>query len=127
MYQNENREIEVNKTKLIETLYENKSKHIKEYNESITAWRDNIMQAVDKIKEKIQESPDVDPTHLISRIRKPHNHSDQYNTVIGMMEMDVKENVTISQSDYMYFIKDEWDWKRDFAATYASNISNKWE
>jgi hypothetical protein len=54
----------------------------------------------------------------------PKEHVDDYETVIGMLEMSVADEITITERQFRQFVLDKWDWKADFVGTMSKYTSN---
>lgn len=134
--------IEVNRAKLVETLKSNREKHVKEYKEALEGYKTLALEKLQKGyedakvkleknlirgRESLQEfNPDnpentsdyltlVDAIQITLKV--PQNYSDEYDAAIDMANWDVRETLELSHAEFTCFVRDEWDWSRDFFAT----------
>lgn len=131
-----NREVEVDKTKLIATLNENLHKHQQEYETAMLGYKmslrakveeafrsaqttlskniDKLYNDIDSLTdEKIQKQPErikiVDNLYVDMKV--PHSYAKEYQTAIDLATWDVNPTLTLSYAEFNCFIRDEWDWK----------------
>ena len=50
---------------------------------------------------------------------EPHDHTDDYDTVIAMLEMCVDEVVEIDMQEFDNYVRDNWQWKANWSASNA--------
>jgi hypothetical protein len=133
------RRVVVSKTRLIETLNNNREKHIAEYQEALTNYKTTLKEkfeelfiktAADLSKnyqeilakiEAIEEGTapkDTSYIYLLNgaslRMDMPISHESEYNDIITMAEYDERETLELSFAEFRCFIQDEWDWKNEF-------------
>lgn len=139
------REVEVNRAELLETLKVNREKHIKEYNEAVAGYKQQATKRLAELKAKIiasvganfvdiqQKIDAFDPeerlpdsislTNITSfNLQVPRSYEKSYDVAIKMAEWDVRPTITLKQSQFQCFILDDWDWKDSFvnlSKTYA--------
>lgn len=53
---------------------------------------------------------------------RPVDYIDEYERVIGMLELSNVETVDLTAEDYKHFVMDEWAWKRDWEIINSSYI-----
>jgi len=110
--------ITVKKKDIISALEKNKKKHIKAYEKAV--------QEYDKIARKqIKEfEKELDKGNMGMQINltTPINNSARYSKLINMFELELKDEIELSQSQFDEFIHDEFGWSRQ---AYATNESFK--
>jgi hypothetical protein len=133
------REIEVDRNKLITILEENKAKHIANYQEALDGYKamatEKLQQAYEQAKvtlEKnvqkgilsLEEFNPNDPMRTSDylvlveginvQLKVPRNFSDEYDAAIAMAKWDVRDTLTLTYAEFQCFVRDIWDWSRDF-------------
>lgn len=131
------REVTVDRIKLLETLRANREKHIKEYNEAVIGYKAQALVLLDRLKDQIIESvnwhyvstqkrieafdPDEPMTDHVSltgstsfSLKVPRSYERSYDVAIRMAEWEVSETITLKQSQFQCFVLDDWDWKTEF-------------
>lgn len=141
----EERSVEVNREKLIETLKTNKEKHIEEYKKALIGYREvataklkedgeiartelenNLKQIADDIQGFDPEKPHRFSDHfiLIQRVimtlSVPKSYADMYGAAIDMALWDVNDNLKLTYFEFQCFVRDKWDWTEDFQTTNMS-------
>lgn len=103
--------VNVNRLSLLEILRTNRDSHKKDYDVALTKYR---YVATEKMKENLAlaESGGEIKTHLDVRI--PESHLDDYDRIIGMLELSVDETIPLTWQQYNTYVRDEWTWSRSF-------------
>jgi hypothetical protein len=134
-----NREVEVDRKKLLVILHENRAKHIAEYNLAMNGYKTKLLEKIDEAYEKAKKSVDEnykkvreksasltdeqikqqnDYITLLSAIdvemKVPRCYDKEYSAAIDLTEWDVNDTMKLSYAEFTCFVKDEWDWKSDF-------------
>ena len=65
---------------------------------------------IDRLRKGTLES------HYIS-LPTPEDHTDDYDQILLMLEMEINETVTIDYRTFRQYVMDEWDWKASFNTT----------
>jgi hypothetical protein len=137
----EKRTIEVDRKKLVETLEENRIKHIKDYEEAMSGYKDVLLLKIDeafdeakkqltskyeKTKEKVAAFTDADISKqrdvftlvdgVTVEMKVPRSYAAEYDAAIDMAKWDVRETLELTHSEFTCFVRDQWDWKSGFEA-----------
>lgn len=106
------RNINVNRLKLIGILELNRTKHIVEYKKALTGYK---KAALLRYKHMINTLKTEDVVIRHFELPEPINAEKEYDRIIGMLKLDVEENVELSEQEFLYYIQDEWGWKRQLS------------
>lgn len=134
------RSVEVNRARLIQTLIANKEQHVKDYNEAMAGYKSQLLKRIDeafekakmsinasyiKIKEKVSNFTDEDIlkqsdsfvifNEICVDMQVPRCYDKEYQAAIDLASWDVNDTIELSYAEFVCFVKDEWDWKADFA------------
>ena len=96
---------------LLVILKKNRDEHNKLYKEALDGY---IEEAKKAIGQKLQKLLDGKVVGLSFSLNVPTDHTAEYNTVIGMLEMTTDDEITLDAQEYQMFVEDEWDWQRHF-------------
>lgn len=114
--------INIRKTELLKKLCENKEKHEKDYKIALSGFR---VDCLDKLKDAMKDAKKgLTPNNL--SFGEPSCHSEDYQTMIEMLEMSVDDELEITYEQFKRYVKDEWEWKRSFdisAALYSDKAT----
>ncbi|WP_372369320.1 hypothetical protein [Candidatus Uabimicrobium sp. HlEnr_7] len=102
-------EITVKRTDLIERLQSNCKKHKKEFDEAISFWQKELATTVSKIKAEECFSYPAELTELWEEC--PISYEKEYERVIDMFNMCVKNEIKLDSQSFNTFCRDEWEWK----------------
>jgi hypothetical protein len=133
------RKVEVNRTKLIETLKTNREKHGRDYKAALDGYKEmaqaELKKAYDRAKVKLEERytdgmtkldrfDPADPSNfgdsmtLIDafhiQLKVPRNFTNKYDAAIDMAEWDVRETLELTHAEFQCFVRDVWQWSNEF-------------
>lgn len=109
-------EITVNKAKLIATMKENRERHHAIVLEAQTGFR---VKVIERLDEMLKLAASGQKINLNVGLAMPEDHTDEYDTVIGMLELDINETVLLDMTQYRQWVQDQWGWQRSFTTTNA--------
>lgn len=127
----------VNKKKLLEHLEENKKKHIVEYKQALTDYKDVAKQRLIEAYEavtvqneenftKIQHKIDkLEPANskgiyeilvetMIVRLEAPQNYEKEYNSAIEVITWDSRDEIPLNMKEFKSYVQDDWEWTDNF-------------
>lgn len=142
------REVEVDRKKLVETLTTNKIAHVKAYHEAIAGYKetakkklkadgDNARKMLDKALKRAEDlinefSPETAHTFndhftlvsaVVLNLPVPQNYEEDYAAAIAISENDVRDTLVLTFAEFNCFWRDQWDWKSEFLAVHESYTS----
>lgn len=120
-----NIEVTVKRTELVERLKRNREKHQKEFKQAIKLWQKDLEKATQSIDyRKIHTYPSI-----LEELQEecPVSFVSEYDDMIDMFEMAIKDEMILTSDAFRNFCRDEWDWKSDIAQNkyYEKVISKK--
>ena len=111
------RSVKIEKKKLLAIVRENKEKHIKEYEESVTDYKAGAI----KIAKEHVELAKTGELDKIAKIRAmpsaPVSHEKEYDRAIRMLELSVEKEIEVEEDIFNQLVLDEWSWKHQFVAS----------
>lgn len=113
-------DIRVNKALLLQTLHENRAKHLETYTKAKANYRDKVAEALRARAVEIKNGGRVD---LYFDFPEPQDYSREYDLAIEMVKWAIGEEVSISEKDFKRYVLNEWEWTRTFAATTSSYVT----
>lgn len=105
--------VEVDRTELLSTLKKNLNEHSEVAGKARESFQSTLVQFLEKVLETAKKGKDISDMY-IDLPRKPYNHIEEYERIIGMVELATTEKVWLSAKDYKHFFMDEWSWKEGF-------------
>lgn len=121
--------IKVAKKKLLEILTKNLLIHEKEVSEACLNYNAEALRLSEKLlKESLKYISDRNPPIInldkLKGLRLPENRTEEYETIIEMLELDLSLEIELSKEEFKQYIKNEWDWSgwaRDVNTMYVRN------
>lgn len=117
MYSNNELEITVDKKELLKALKANRATHDAEYQKAKIGFRKLLIVELEK---KLALAKDGKKVELEFKNRKPTNNLNDYDDVIGMLELATDKEIDLNHVQYKQYVKNEWDWTKQWS---TSNIA----
>lgn len=103
--------IKVDKVKLIAVLKENRQKHRQIFEEACDGYK---KKAITLLEEKLSIARSGAKVKMMFQLLEPVDQTKDYDRAIGMLEMDLANEVELSEMDYRQYVMDDWNWKQSF-------------
>ena len=102
---------------LLAILKKNRSGHRMIFSEAWEEYRAQVIKAMEHNLDQAREGGDI---RLSLSMRIPEDHTEEYDAVIGLLELSTDDTVELTAHDYERFVLDRWEWKRSFEANTMS-------
>ena len=124
--------VKVSRSKLISILEENKAKHkevVAEATEEFKRKQSELWikhsEVLQKLGTRLQTEDELVDLIELQRMQSasgnfkqlpvPQDNTEEYDRVIGMLQMATENEVELTIEDYARYVEDKWDWKRSWA------------
>jgi hypothetical protein len=102
----------INVETLKKALIKNKEEHLKIVKEARVGY---IKTAKATLATKLDELSKGKITALyFSALKLPLDHTPDYDTVIGMLQMTEEKEIELTGDEYRMFVEDKWEWSQTF-------------
>lgn len=118
------KDVLVDKEKLTEILTANREQHRAVVED---AWKGFRVEAVIVLDERLEAARKGLRQSLYVHLEMPEDHTDDYDRALGMLQMDERDQVLLTQQEYAQLVDDDWGWKRQWTntnANYSAMVSN---
>jgi len=106
----------VKKADLLNKLQENKEKHKKFVEEAKKGYILLTKKKLEILLKKVEKNKIVNFNELYG-LRQPMDKTKEYDVAIEMLQMDVNDTVELTHEEFLNYVKDQWNWTRDFLTT----------
>ncbi len=113
--------IQVSKDVLLKTLQTNHDKHAKEYDKAKRGW---VKLFRKELVDKLATLDAGGKLELHITNQKPESHLDDYAEAIEMVGFHAHPTIELDQQEFRQFMKDDWNWKRLWAASNSTYIAS---
>jgi len=113
------KDITVTKQELISKLEANRAEHRAIFEEAIDGYRD---KAIELLKEQIKRVRNGAIERVIVSIPIPEDHTNDYDRVLAMLNMEITNEIVLTEADFATYVLDDWGWQGGFIQT-SSNYS----
>ena len=107
-------EIIVNKATLLARMRANREAHHGIVLEAQAGFRAKVIERLDEMLELAANGQKI---QLAVGLQMPEDHTDDYDTIIGMLELDINDTVELDQTQYKSWVQDQWGWQRSFTTS----------
>ena len=106
-------DIKVDKAKLIKKLKKNRAKHRALFETAQVVYREQMIKELDRALDEAKNGGQI--IRMFS-LPIPEDHTDDFDTVIEMMEWSEGKKVILSHREFQTYVRNEWGWQQSFAA-----------
>jgi len=108
------REVTVKKDKLLEILKTNRKTHMEDYIAAEKGYYEELVERHEAALVIAKQGPECDTPVPNIHLQSPTDHTPEYDKIIGMLEMDIDDEVVLREDEYSSFVDNDWDWKRNW-------------
>ena len=109
--------VKVNKVDLIKILKENRDLHAKQFEEATVGYKLAVEIALKKKLKSVKAGEEFDL--YFYDLSKPESHINEYDNVIGILEISTEDIIPISMEEYLKYYKNEWSWSKSWTTNNA--------
>jgi len=135
----ENRTVEVNRRSLLSILEVNCEKHVSQYEDALEGYTEALAAKIDEsfeaakielekrhvaMKAKVASMTEADILKrsdtivildkIVAEMKVPRSYENEYRSAIAIATHDVRETLVLSYAEFTCFVRDQWDWKKEF-------------
>lgn len=107
-------EVPVYRERLLEVLRSNRSIHAETFQKAMKGYTRETIKELEQKLADVKAGKEIQ-RHMINVA--PACHTDEYDEVIGLLEMSDQETLILDQSLYRQYVKDDWGWKQSWVAS----------
>lgn len=109
--------VRMSKTDLVRRITANRDEHRKIYEEAMSGWKRSVIDALDAAYKDALEGKAF---RVWFELTRPEDHSDEYDTVIQLLDASLDEEFELTNQEFRNFVLDKWGWQHAFLATAQS-------
>ena len=112
----------VKRNELLEVLKKNRDAHHDVFLKAVEGYQ---AEALKRLQVKIKA---IKASKLVSTIISlpiPEDKTGDYDRVIKMMEMDIRDEIELTEMEFACYVMDSWEWKHQWAATNSTYLTHE--
>lgn len=113
--------ITVKKSELVAELTKNRAVHQALFIEALGGYQEAVVK---ELKAMLALAVEGKEYKKVVMLQEPQDHTKEYDRVIRMLGMSVKDEVQITETEFTQYVLDDWSWKAAFVGT-ASNYTKR--
>lgn len=110
-------EVEVRTAELLKKIIANRDTHRAEFEKAWEGYKKVVTAWFEKRLEDLKAGHDF--YTVMYRDPIPQDHTDDYNRIIAMLEMETREVIKISEAQFANYVLDDWAWSQAFTTSNA--------
>lgn len=114
------REVRISSSKLRKIIQKNRSQHRGIYEQAMDGY---TKAAVGFFEKELKKAKDGKRFQTYFSEPMPEDHTEDYDTVIEMIDLSEDDSVKLSNAEFRQYVKDEWGWKQQFTATSSNYLA----
>ncbi len=103
------KQITVKKDELLEKLKDNRDKHRLMVLKAQKGFKIAAKKKLEELLAKVNSNRLVD-FYTLHELNQPMDKTEDYDRVIEMLEMEIENEVKVSESEFRCFVQDKWGW-----------------
>jgi hypothetical protein len=96
---------------ILAVLRDNRSKHRAIFEEALAGYK---KQAVELLEEKLAAAKNGKVVPMIFSLPQPMDQTKEYDRAIRMLEMAIAEEIELSETDFQWYVLDDWSWRHSW-------------
>lgn len=109
--------VRVNKDVLLDRVKANRDEHRTIFEEALEGWKKKV---IEQLEIRYNEALKGKKFDIAIHLPRPEDHTDQYDTVIELLEFSLDEELELTQAEFANYALDKWQWQAAFLATSSS-------
>jgi hypothetical protein len=116
IFPTEGRDTTCNKAKLIAKLEDNRRKHTETFKAAWRAFKDEVVIRLGEFQCEIGAAAEFSKIVQPDPLPAPQDHTLDYDRAIDRLKWETADQVTLSEGDFLCYVRDEWTWRKTFDA-----------
>ncbi len=113
-------QVTVDRVQLLARISANRNAHRGVFEEAIEGYR---KEAIAELERSLNDAKNGRKVQRWLQLVEPEDHTNEYDTVIDMLEHSVDATITLDARSYARYALDKWEWKEQFAGTVNSYLA----
>lgn len=106
----------VKKSELVKKLTENREAHHAVYLEALDGYQAKVLGQLDAFRVRVLAG---DVIAVVINLPKPEDHTKDYDRILVQCDMEVSDELVLTDREFQTYVMDDWGWQRQFLASNA--------
>jgi len=106
------RTVVVDRDEYLDRLRANRENHRAVFDEAVEGYHNRLMAELERRVRDLKRGRHIDQ---YIGLPEPEDHTNDYDRVITMAEMSVRDTVELSEDEFAMYVMDQWRWKQPFS------------
>jgi len=114
--------VKVEKDKVLEIIRNNRNNHRNTVKIAEKIYREDVIAEMEKNLSLAKSDGEI---RTMINLQAPRNMTEEYDTVIAMLEMSTDHEVVLTQQEFQQYVMDKWHWKAAFDASTSMYLAKR--
>jgi len=114
--------IKIEKGRLVETVAANRNNHREQFLAAQSKYREKVIALLD---ERLAEARRGGRINLHVSLPVPVDYTNEYDQALSALDWEVEDHVYLSQTEFNRLVLNDWEWRREFAASTQSYLAEE--
>lgn len=105
------KEVRVKRQQLLDVLRENRAKHRATFEKALAKYRE---RAIEHLEAALEDARAGRRIRTFIELVEPMDQTREYDRVIRQVEMDVRDELELNDSEFKCYVMDDWAWRQQF-------------
>ena len=110
--------IQVKRQALLERIKANRDNHKVDYDKTWDGYSKAVTKFFEENMAELKAGRKWKNTAFSGPV--PQDHTEDYDRVIDMLSMEIREDLEIDEQQFAQYVRDDWGWKNQFVTTSAN-------
>lgn len=111
--------IKMQRKELLNIVQDNKTKHIKEFNEAVEDYKSLVLQIATENVKLAKSGNLTEFNKMREHPNPPISYEDNYKRAIRMLELSIDDVIEVAEDVFNQLVLDEWHWTHNFITSNA--------
>lgn len=118
------KQVKIKRDELLDIVKKNLTEHRDLFLKAQEGYREMVIEELDKMLADARNGKEL---RVAIHMPAPEDHSNDYTTVIKMLELEVEENVCLETHEFQQYVENNWRWAAAALATNTMYASKSWK
>ncbi|KKK59533.1 hypothetical protein LCGC14_3033420 [marine sediment metagenome] len=106
-------DVKIKRLELLTVIKENHLKHKTIFNEAMKGYANELEKVLSEKLEMVRAGSKIEKS---IRLPEPEDHTGDYERIMKMLDMDVRETIELDERQFAEYVMDDWIWKQEWVA-----------
>lgn len=118
------KKVVVKRDKLQKIVQKNRDEHRDKFLKAQEGYREMVIEELDQM---LSDARTGKPLRVSINMPAPQDHTDDYDTILNMLEYSVDENLELEYQEFRQYVENDWHWYTAADITNTMYATKSWK